>query len=65
MECCVKKPNEQVAEKIIESFQAESLLSKDSLRKVLDKLSSGAINASDWRVMFEKELSTPEEEDKK
>ena len=48
--------DEEVLERIMVELQREKLLSSAGLRRLREKLSLGALSASDWRLLFETEL---------
>lgn len=49
----MKKPDEHVADNIMEEFKRLGLLSDDALAKLKPKLPIGALSAADWKLLFE------------
>ena len=48
----MKTPDQEVSEEIVTAFQKEQLLRPDSLKGLAEKLASGRMDASDWKVLF-------------
>jgi hypothetical protein len=49
----MKKPDEEVTEKIIAEFKKRGLLSDAALNKLRAKLVVGSLTSSDWKLAFE------------
>lgn len=58
----MKTPDEEVADKIIEKFRAEKLLSEKGIKKLVSGLSAGKLTSEDWKLAFETERPTTGEE---
>ncbi len=58
----MKSPDEEVAEKIIEIFRTEKLLTEKGICKILPSLSTGKLTSEDWKLAFE--TDRPDKEDK-
>ncbi|MDX1905584.1 MAG: hypothetical protein SF053_01015 [Bacteroidia bacterium] len=55
-------PSEQLAKRILERLQKESLLSPSQAQRIEKPISEGKIKASDWKLPIElsiKELQNP------
>ena len=51
------KPDEEVAEKIIEEFRQKGLISEEEVEAFQSNLASGDITAEDWRLFAEKGIA--------
>lgn len=49
----MSKPDEQVADRIIEQLRNQKLLSDSTLAKLKPKLADGRLSAEDWRLAVE------------
>ena len=47
------KPDEQVADRIIEQLRKQKLLSDSALAKLKPQLSTGRLSAEDWKLAVE------------
>ncbi len=56
----MKTPDEEVADKIIDKFRSENLLSERGIKKLLQGLSAGNLSAEDWKLVFETERPATE-----
>jgi hypothetical protein len=54
-------PDQDVGEKIIAEFKKEGLLTDAALEKLKPKLITGALSASDWKLIFETDRPKKEE----
>lgn len=55
-----EKPDEIVAEKIVDEFQKRDLIRKDKVEGFRQKFSNGDLSVEDWKLMAE--LTIEEEE---
>ena len=55
-----EKPDEIVAEKIVDEFQKRDLIRKDKVEDFRQKFSNGDLSVEDWKLMAE--LTIEEEE---
>lgn len=55
----MSKPDEQVAERIIEQLRKQKLLSDSALAKLKPQLAAGRLSAEDWKLAVE--LDRPDE----
>ena len=55
-----EKPDEIVAEKIVDEFQKRDLIREDKVEDFRQKLSNGDLSVEDWKLMAE--LTIEEEE---
>lgn len=56
----MKKPDEEVGEKIIAELKKQKLLSKTGLEKLRPKLISGSLSSLDWKLVFDIDRSKKE-----
>jgi hypothetical protein len=56
----MKKPDEEVGEKIIAELTKKKLLSKAGLEKLKPKLISGSLSSSEWKIIFDTDRPTKE-----
>lgn len=49
----MKTPDEEVAEKILDQFRKERLLSEKSIKKISQSLPNGELRPEDWRLLIE------------
>ena len=49
----IKKPDETVAEKIINKFKAQNLIEEEKAANLLNKLSGGDFSVEDWKLIAE------------
>jgi hypothetical protein len=56
----MKKPDEEVGEKIIAELRKQKLLSKAGLEKLKPKLISGSLSSLDWKIIFDTDRPTKE-----
>jgi hypothetical protein len=49
----MKKPDEEVAEKILQEFQETKLLSAKGIQKIGRSLAQGTLRPEDWRFIVE------------
>jgi hypothetical protein len=63
MEVCMKKPDEDVAERILQQFRQAKLLSEDAVKRIGLSLSVGELRPEDWRLMVEADRLMKEDED--
>jgi hypothetical protein len=59
----MKTPDEEVAEKILQRFKEESLLSEEGVKKLGRSLSKGELRAGDWRLIVETDRLRKEDND--
>ncbi|MBI4325445.1 MAG: hypothetical protein HY674_09295 [Chloroflexi bacterium] len=59
----MKKPDEEVAERIIAEFRKRGLLSDLALEKLKPRLVTGSLSSVDWRLVFD--TDRPKKEDSK
>ncbi|NGZ08216.1 MAG: hypothetical protein CV088_02380 [Nitrospira sp. LK70] len=53
----MSKPDEQVADRIIEQLRKQKLLSESALRKLKPQLVAGKLSAEDWKLAIELDLT--------
>jgi len=56
----MKTPDEEVAEKVLQRFRENDLLTEKCVQKIGKSLAQGALSAEDWRLIFEMDLSVKE-----
>ena len=56
----MKKPDEEVGEKIIAELAKQKLLSKAGLEKLRPKLISGSLSSLEWKIIFDTDRPTKE-----
>jgi len=49
----MKKPDEEVADRIIAEFQKHGLLSDPALEKLKPRLITGSLSSLDWKLVFD------------
>lgn len=63
MEVYMKKPDEDIAKKILQQFRQAKLLSEDGINRIGQSLSIGELRPEDWRLIVETDRSMKENED--
>lgn len=53
----MSKPDEQVADRIIEQLRKQKLLSESALGKLKPQLFAGKLSAEDWKLAIELDLT--------
>lgn len=48
----MKKPDQQVAERILTAFQKEGLLRQELLKDLEQRIAAGQMSSHDWTVLF-------------
>lgn len=48
----MKKPDQEVAERILRAFQKKGLLKQKSLKDLEQKIAAGQMSNQDWTVLF-------------
>lgn len=59
----MQKPDEEVAEKILQQLRKAKLLSKNGIKKIAQSLSNGELRPEDWRLIVETDRPMKEDED--
>lgn len=49
----MKTPDQEVADRILQQFRKQQLLSEKGIQKIGSLLPNGTLKAEDWRLLFE------------
>jgi hypothetical protein len=60
MEDFMKKPDEEVAERIVAEFKKFGLLSDTALEKLKPRLVAGSLSSVDWSLLFDTDRPSKE-----